>query len=114
MINSKEKGKLRLSLRKGGISSRTNTATTGQEGIMQINQGQTTLRLSVYSSESLCIKYWKKSRMNPSSNDPIRWWEILKSEIVTFIANIIRIMGIPQRIVGVCGIIWTNLSERVN
>ena len=22
-------------------------------------------------------------------------------------------MGIPQRIVGVCGIIWTNLSERV-
>ena len=81
---------------------------------MQINQGQTTLRLSVQSSENLCIKYWKKSRMNHSLNDPMRWWEILKSETVTSIANTIRIMGIPQRIVGVYGIIWTNLSERVN
>ena len=51
--------------------------------------------------------------MNPSSNDPIRWWEIPKNETVTSIANTIRIMGIPQRIVKVCGIIWTNLSERV-
>ena len=65
------------------------------------------------SFESLCIKYWKKSRMNPSSNNPIRWWEIPKNETVTSIANTIRIMGIPQRIVKVCGIIWTNLSERV-
>ena len=56
----------------------------------------------------------KKSRMNPSSNDSIRWWEIPKSKTVTSIANTIRIMGIPQRIVGVYGIIWTNLSKRVN
>ena len=50
--------------------------------------------------------------MNPSSNDPIRWWEIPKSETITSIANTIRIMGTPQKIVGVCGIIWTNSSER--
>ena len=34
----------------------------------------------------------KKSRMNPSSNGPTRWWEIPRSETVTFIANIIGIM----------------------
>ena len=50
--------------------------------------------------------------MNPSSNDPIRWWKIPKSETITSIANTIRIMGTPQKIVGVCGIIWTNSSER--
>ena len=47
----------------------------------------------------------EKSRMNPSLNDPIRWWAIPKSETETSIANTIRIMGIPQRIVRVCGII---------
>ena len=108
------KGKAKVIPQERRDLGQTNTATTGQEGIMQINQGQTTLKLSVQSSESLCIKYWKKSRMNPSSNDPIRWWEIPKSETVTSIANTIRIMGIPQRIVGVCWIIWTNLFERVN
>ena len=57
-----------------------------------------------------------ESRMNPSSNGPIRWWEIPKSETetVTSIANIIRIMGIPQKIVGACGITWTNSSKREN
>ena len=108
------KGKAKVIPQERRDLGQTNIATTGQEGIMQINQGQTTLRLSVQSSESLCIKYWKKSRMNPSSNDPIRWWEIPKSETVTSIANIIRIMGIPQRIVGVYGIIWINLSEKAN
>ena len=51
------KGKLRLSLKKEMISGRTDTVATGREGIMQINQGQITLRLSVQSSESRCIKY---------------------------------------------------------
>ena len=37
----------------------------------------------------------KKSRINPSSNGPTRWWEIPKSETVTSIVNIIGIMGIP-------------------
>ena len=44
--------------------------TTGQEGIMQINQGQTTLRLSMQSSESRCIKYWKKLKNEPFFKRP--------------------------------------------
>ena len=47
MTNSKEKGKLRLSFKRGGISGRTNTIITGREGIVQINQDLTVLRLSV-------------------------------------------------------------------
>ena len=35
--NNKEKGRLRLSLRRGGISGRTDTITIGREGIMQDN-----------------------------------------------------------------------------
>ena len=38
----------------------------------------------------------------------------LENETVTSTANIIRIMAIPQRIAGACGITWTNLSERAN
>ena len=60
------------------------------------------------------FKYWKKSRTNLSSNGPTRWWEILKSETVTSIINIIGIMAIQQRIAGVCGTTWTNLSEKAN
>ena len=37
---------------------------------MQINQGQTTLRLSVQSSESLCIKYGKKIKNGPFFKRP--------------------------------------------
>ena len=37
--NNKEKGRRRLSLRKGGIPSRTDTIITVREGIMQDNQG---------------------------------------------------------------------------
>ena len=94
MINNREKGKLRLSLKKEEILGRIDTTITSQEGIMQSNQGQITIKWSVLYSESQCIKYWKKSRMNPSSNGLTRWWEILKSEIVTFIVNIIGIMAI--------------------
>ena len=108
------KEKLRLSLRKGGISGQTDTIITGREGIMSINQDLIMLRSSVRCSESQCIKYWRRLKMNRSLNDQIRWWETLKSVIITSIANIIRIMGIPQGIVGVCGITWTNLFERAN
>ena len=37
--NNKERGRLRLSLRKGRISDRTDTIITDREGIMQDNQG---------------------------------------------------------------------------
>ena len=65
-------------------------------------------------SESQCIKYWEKSRTNPSSNDPTKWWEILKSETETSIVNTIEITVIQQRIAKAYGITWTNLSEKAN
>ena len=114
MINNREKGKLRFPFRKEEILGQIDTTITGRKGIMQSNQGQITIKWSVLYSESQCIKYWKKSRMNPSSNGPTRWWEILKSETVTSIVNIIRIMAIQQRIARVYGITWTNLPEKEN
>ena len=69
MIGNREKGKLRLSLKKEEILGRTDTTIIGQEGIMQSSQGQITIKWSALYSESQCIKYWKKSRTNPSSNE---------------------------------------------
>ena len=114
MINNREKGKLRLSLKKEEILGRTNTITTGREGIMSSSQGQIIVKWPELYSESQCIKYWKKSNTNLSSNGPTRWWEILKNETATSIANIIGIMAIQQRIAGVCGTTWIDLSERAN
>ena len=114
MINNREKGKLRLSPKKDEILGQIDTTITGREGIMQSKQGQITIKWSGQYSENQCIKYWKKSRMSHSSNGPIRWWEILKCETETSTVNIIGIMAIQQRIVGVYGITWTNLSEREN
>ena len=54
---NKEKGKLRLSLRKGEISGWTDTTITDRKGIMRVNQGLIVLRSSVRCSESQCIKY---------------------------------------------------------
>ena len=109
-----EKGKLRLSPKKDEILGRIDTTIIGRAGIMQSSQGRIITKWSGLYSENQCIKYWKKSRTSPSSNGPIRWWEILKSETETFTVNIIRIMAIKQRIAGVYGITWTNLSEREN
>ena len=114
MINNREKGKLRLSFRKEEILGQIDTTITGREGIMQSNQGQITIKWSGLYSENQCIKYWKKSRTSPSSNGPIRWWEILKSRTETSTVNIIGIMAIQQRIAGVYGITWTNLPEKEN
>ena len=52
MTNSREKGKPRLSLTKGGISGRTNIIIADREGIMRISQGLPILRSSVKYSES--------------------------------------------------------------
>ena len=94
MINNKEKGKLRLFLKKEEILGWTDTTTTNREGILQSSQGQITIKWSVLYFKSQCIKYWRKSKTNPSSNGLTRWWEILKNETVTFIANITGIMAI--------------------
>ena len=72
MINNREKGKLKLSLKKEEILGRIDTTITGREGIMQSSQGQITIKWLGLYSESQCIKYWKKSRTNPSSNGPTR------------------------------------------
>ena len=60
MINNREKGKLRLSLKKEETLGRIDTTITGREGIMQSSQGQITIKWSALYSESQCIKYWKK------------------------------------------------------
>ena len=114
MINNREKGKLRLSLKKEEILGRIDTTIISREGIMQSSQGQITIKWSVLYSESQCIKYWKKSRTNPSSNGPTRWWEILKRETKTSIVNTIEIIVIRQRIAEAYGITWTNLIEKAN
>ena len=114
MINNREKGKLSLSLKKGEILGRTDTIIIGREEIISSSKGQITVKWPELYSESQCIKYWKKSNTNLSSNGPTRWWEILKNETATSIANIIGIMAIQQRIAGVYGTIWTNLSEMEN
>ena len=114
MINNREKGKLRLSLKEEEILGRTNTTITDREGIMQSSQSQITIKCSGLYSESQCMKYWKKSRTNPSSNGPTRWWEILKSETETSIVNTIEIMVIRLRIAEAYGITWTNLFEKAS
>ena len=60
------------------------------------------------------IKSWKRLRTNPSSNGPIRWWEILKSETEISIVNTIETMVTLPRTAEVYGITWTNLSEKAN
>ena len=72
MISNREKGKLRLSLKKEEILGRTDTTIIGQKGIMQSSKGQITIRWSELYSENPCIKFWKRLRTSPSSNGPIR------------------------------------------
>ena len=112
MISNREKGKLRLSLKKEEILGRTDTTIIDQEGIMQSSKGQITIKWSGLYSESQCIKYWKKLRTNPSLNGPTRWWEILKNETETSIVNIIGIMAIQQRSAGVYGITRPTCPRR--
>ena len=114
MINNREKGKLSLSLKKWENLGRTDTIITGREGIILGSKPQITIRWSERYSENPFIKYWKRLRMNPSSNGPIRWWETLKREIEISIANTIETMVTLPRVAEVYGIIWTNLSEKAN
>ena len=114
MINSREKGKLSLSLKIGENLGRTDTIITGREGIILSSRHRITIRWSELYSENPFIKSWKRLRTNPSSNGPIRWWETLKREIEISIANTIETMVTLPRTVEVYGIIWTNLSEKAN
>ena len=60
MTNNKEKGRLRLSLRGGGISGRTDTITIIQEGIIQDSQDLPILRRLIQCSESRSGKFWRR------------------------------------------------------
>ena len=66
------KGRIRLSLRKGGITGRIVTITIDHEGILWDNQGQQAFKQSTPCFESQCIKFWRRLKMNRSSNDRIR------------------------------------------
>ena len=114
MINNREKGKLSLSLKKWEILGRTDTTITDREGIIPSSKGQITIRWSKLYSENSCIKSWKRLKTNPSSNGPIRWWEILKNETEISIVNTIKTMVTLPRIAEVYEITWTNLSEKAN
>ena len=114
MINSREKGKLSLSLKIGENLVRTDTIITGREGIILSSRRRITIRWSKQYSENPFIKYWKRLRTNPSSYGPIRWWETLKREIEISIVNTIETMVTLPRTAEVYGIIWTNLSEKAN
>ena len=54
----------------------------------------------------------KKIKNEPSSNDQIRWQETLRDAIKTFIANTTKTRDTPQKIVEICGTIWTSWSEK--
>ena len=114
MINSREKGKLSLSLKIGENLGRIDTIITDREGIILSSRRQITIRWSELYYENPFIKSWKRLRTNPSSNGPIRWWETLKREIKISIVNTIETMVTLPRTAEVYGITWTNLSEKAN
>ena len=114
MINSREKGKLSLSLKIGENLGWTDTIITGREGIILSSRRQITISWLELYSENPCIKSWKRLRTNLSSNGPIRWWETLKRETEISIVNTIETMVTLPRTAEVYGITWTNLSEKAN
>ena len=65
MINNREKGKLRLSLKKEEILGRTDTTITDWEGIIQSSQGQIT------------IKYWGCIPLGFGQGNLLKFWNIL-------------------------------------
>ena len=114
MINSRERGKLSLSLKIGENLGRIDTIIIGREGIILSSRRRITIRWLELYSESPFIKSWKRLRTNPSSNDPIRWWETVKRETEISIVNTIETMVTLPRTAEVYGITWTNLSKKAN
>ena len=76
--------------------------------------GSTIFRQLIQCSENRSGKFWRRLRTNHSSNGQIKWLETLQRAIKTSIAITIRNKDILRKIVGICEIIWTNLSERAN
>ena len=74
--NNKAKGRVRLSLKKGGILGRIDTTITDSAGILRDNLDLRLLRWLTLFSENQCIKSWKRSRMSHTSNGQTKWEEI--------------------------------------
>ena len=111
-ISYREKERRRWSLRRGGIPGRIGFRIIDLGGTLQGSPDQPTLRQLMLCFENQCNRFWKRLRTSRSSDDRIRWQEILWIVTKTFTANIIRIMDIPPRIAEICGTLWNNWSER--
>ena len=110
--SSRGNERLRLSLRRWGISGRTDTTTIDLEGTLLGSQGLPILRQLTQYSGNRCIKFWRRLKMSYSSKGQIRWQETPWGAIRTFIANITRTKDILQKTVEILGTIWTNWSKR--
>ena len=59
---NKVRGRVRLSLRRGGILGRTVTTIINPKGILRSNPGLWLLRWLTLCSKNQCIKSWRRSR----------------------------------------------------
>ena len=112
--SSRGKERLRLSLRRVEILSRTDTITTDLERTLLGSRGLPVPRWLMRCSENRYFRFWRRLRMSRSSNGQTRWQETPWSAIKVFIASTTKTKGTPQRTVEICGIIWTSWSEKEN
>ena len=80
--NNKAKGRVRLSLKKEGISGRTAITITDPGGILLGNLGLQLLRWLTRCSENQDIKSWRKLRISHTSNDKTRLEKTKGKEVV--------------------------------
>ena len=109
--SSKARERVRLSLKRGGISSWTSTIIIDLERILLGNLGLQLLRWLTRCSESQCIKSWRKSRMSHTSNSQTRWGETPWGATKVFIASTTRNEDTPLKTVELCGITWSSQLE---
>ena len=110
--NSRGRGRLRLSFKRGGISGRTDTTIISPGETMLGNRGPLILKWLMRCSENQYIKFWRRSRTSCSLNGQITWVATLRNAIKAFTANTTRTDGTSQRIIELCGIIWISWFER--
>ena len=106
--SNRVKVRLRLSLKRRGISGRIDTIITDQGKTLLGNSELPTLRQLMLCSENQCAKYWKRLRMSRSSNGQIRWQEIPWGAITAFIVISTKTRDTPPKIAGTCEITWTS------
>ena len=98
-ISYREKEKRRRSLRRWRIPGRIRVRIIDLEETLQGSPDQLTIRQLTLCFENQCNRFWRRLRMNRSSDGWIRWQEILWIVTKTFTANIIKIIDILPRIV---------------